>query len=303
MKLGLKLLTAAGLCREQAILVAPFIKSSVSERLLHALAPEVAVTIYTRWRPEEVAAGVSDLEVFDQVCLRRNTELRLCDALHAKLYRFDDRVLIGSANLTNTALGWSARPNLELLRAVSRSTYINTFESRLRRDSIPATLLIQDAVRSAANALASAHVIHLEPGEDPFLDLPKFWLPRLRRPHLLLAGYTSSTDDFTAAAKEQYEDDRISIAAPAGLSDGALRSYVRSALLKHPLINALDCRLDAPQRFGEVRALVRRFIKSHRLERDPAEATQTLIRWLIHYFPDRYELHTAQYSEILSKRK
>ena len=48
----------------EIVLAAPFIKASVLASVLtHARA--VPITCITRWQPEEVAAGVSDLEVFD----------------------------------------------------------------------------------------------------------------------------------------------------------------------------------------------------------------------------------------------
>ena len=37
------------------------------------------------------------------------SSLSLIPSLHAKFYRADDRYAIGSANLTNAALGWSAQ--------------------------------------------------------------------------------------------------------------------------------------------------------------------------------------------------
>ena len=80
----------------------------------------VFVRIVTRWRAREVAAGVSDLAVFEITNDRRNTALDLLDDLHAKLYLADNKGLIGSANLTAPALGWATRNNVEILMAVRR---------------------------------------------------------------------------------------------------------------------------------------------------------------------------------------
>ena len=51
------------LCREgrnTAVFVAPFVKRAAFGRLLLALPADVSLLCITRWRPEEVAAGVSD---------------------------------------------------------------------------------------------------------------------------------------------------------------------------------------------------------------------------------------------------
>ena len=106
------------LCRQGqqvVLLVAPFIKAATLARLLNYMQPGVELRCVTRWRPEEIAIGVSDLDVWPLLQARPNSVLWLSSALHAKYYRADAQCLIGSANLTNAALGWSAQPNLELL--------------------------------------------------------------------------------------------------------------------------------------------------------------------------------------------
>src|SRR5579862_8242725 len=100
---------------DELLLVAPFIKYTVLARLVDLTKPSVSVQIVTRWLPQDIKAGVTDIEVWDIVKVRRRTRLRLRQDLHAKYYRADDRCLIGSANLTLAALGLSAAPNLELL--------------------------------------------------------------------------------------------------------------------------------------------------------------------------------------------
>src|ERR1022692_3406709 len=97
------------------LLIAPFIKYAVLARLFGGTQPSVHVQVVTRWLPQDIKAGVSDLEVWDVVKGRTRTRLWLRQDLHAKYYRADDRCLVGSANLTGSALGLSAAPNLELL--------------------------------------------------------------------------------------------------------------------------------------------------------------------------------------------
>ena len=92
------------LCRSserELILVAPFVKRGVVERVLEVTSDKIALTLVTRWRPEEIAAGVSDLEVFELLEQSDTSKLRLHQQIHGKYYRSDDNALIGSANLPN----------------------------------------------------------------------------------------------------------------------------------------------------------------------------------------------------------
>src|SRR4051812_46006665 len=99
--------------RDELVLVAPFIKQAVLMRLLDATASSVAVRVVTRWSPQEIKSGVSDLEVWDVINARSGAVLLLRADLHAKYYRADMSCLVGSANLTHAALGLATVPNLE----------------------------------------------------------------------------------------------------------------------------------------------------------------------------------------------
>lgn len=79
---------------ERVLLCAPFIKAKVLQAILSVVSASVPVRIVTRWRASEIAAGVSDLEVFEVSNMRPNTELALLDDVHAKLYLADDKCLV-----------------------------------------------------------------------------------------------------------------------------------------------------------------------------------------------------------------
>jgi len=300
---GQKIVINAASCRHSATLIAPFIKADVLVALMKSLDSAISLVVYTRWRPEEVAAGVSDLEVFDILDKRPGSQLRLCDTLHAKLYRFDDIVLIGSANLTQAALGWSRRPNIELLRRVRHSPYLRRFEESLDQQSVPATPEIRAVVETAAKEIKRTIAFPRIITDDTSTTCTSApWLPRLRRPYLFWKRYNNPATDLTDAASDQFEADAISIGAPQGLGLEALTACVRSTLLQHPFIAQIDTLVAQPQRFGTIRSAVRSHLRDSHTDRDSSEAAQTLIRWLLYFFPERYSLHTTHYSEILSRR-
>ena len=125
--------------RRDVLIVAPFMRSSPLARLLQSIQESVNVLIVTRWRPADIVAGASDLGVFD-LTEANSIPLLLRHDLHAKLFIADDHCLIGSANVTATALGWRAPSNLELLAPADRSSpKISTFLTELKAGSVPAT--------------------------------------------------------------------------------------------------------------------------------------------------------------------
>src|ERR1700758_8643 len=105
-ELGDALMDLAASSRCEFVMCAPFAKQAVVSRVMSVVPNDVEVALYTRWRPEEVAAGVSDTQGLP-ILRSRGGVVYLHDRLHAKFYRNESQVLLGSANLTATALGWS----------------------------------------------------------------------------------------------------------------------------------------------------------------------------------------------------
>ena len=135
-----------------------------------------------------MATGVSDLEVLQVAKERGNTEVRLLDQLHAKLYVADDQCLVGSANLTASALGWSDRSNLELLiSAKSTDSDVSLLLDRLET-AVPATEEACLEIRKLAAAISplSFDEVDTEAPADAF-HLP--WMPRCAAPDRLYEIY------------------------------------------------------------------------------------------------------------------
>ena len=132
-------------------LVAPFIKRNALASLL-AQSAGVPLTVYTRWSVAEIAAGVSDLSVFDFLAERGESRLLLHSRLHAKLLLVDDReAAFGSANITDAALGFAGQPNAELtaiLQPVPNRVF--RFLLNLEREAVPATAELRQRFEEAA---------------------------------------------------------------------------------------------------------------------------------------------------------
>lgn len=297
--LGNLILEMVGAAMAELRLVAPFIKKDVLSKLLQNAPTSAAVTIFTRWRPDEVAAGVSDLEVLDVARARPGTSLYLSAPLHAKYYRADGRILLGSANLTRAALGWSPHSNLELLfEAVWPTPELRTFEETLAASSVPATDEMRDRVAAAAELLGVR--APLEPSEQRIEPLAAF-LPRTRNPELLFTAYQAKAEELTTAAREQAALDLSALRVPGGLEEDQFTRFVSVLLMQMPTIAALDRFVAQPRRFGEVRGMVSELLSSCGSDRDPGEAWQTVMRWLLYFVPGRYQMSVRHYSEIFSR--
>jgi hypothetical protein len=293
--LGEQLVAEAQNARKQVVICAPFVKRHALERILGTEQP-VEYVVVTRWRPEEVAAGVSDLEVLAAVT-KRGGRVLLCDSLHAKYFRFDERVLVGSANVTGAALGWSAAPNLELLVRVPPDTDgVQGFEETVLASSTMATEEIAQAVRGAADLLPA---LDLEAPYPPPAPSMTIWSPQLREPRSLFRAYSEGREALPAASAEAAAADLSVLQPPAGLSQAPFRALVASRLLQSPVVDALDQLLVEPQRFGAVRDEVSTWLDLSREEAD--RAWQTLMRWLLEFLPDRYRVHAPRHSEIVER--
>jgi hypothetical protein len=308
--LGEELLDLCKLAQTDLVLASPFIKVGALGRILEAVVPEVTITCVTRWRPEEVAAGVTDLEVFDVLSQRAGSRILLRSDLHAKYYRADRRVLVGSANLTAVALGWREPSNFELLVSwdVGESTW-SAMEVRMLEGTVPATSSLQALVAEAAATIREVVPPDgLEASDEAYAASPGLatprenWIPRLRHPDLLFAIYQAEFGTITEQGRVDGTSDLAILSPAQGLSKAAFEKTIGATLLQLPTISAIDQFVAEAKRFGEVRAFLRERLGAPDHRVDPAEAWQTIIRWLLHFLPDRYELAVpGDYSEVFRK--
>ena len=294
--LGDAVLAAARGTEARALLCAPFVKTGVLEPLLEALGPDVEVELFTRWRPDEVAAGVSDTGVLPLLEARGGRTF-LCDSLHAKLFAFDDVALVGSANLTAKALGWARNPNLELLLEVSSmgAAEVEVLEHELRRSSVPATAAIAAEVERVAALLPSVSA------EPPTTAVEILWCPHLREPRDLFVAYRGDGHRLSRQSLAAATADLAHLELPPGLERPPFEALVGTRLLQEALLQQVDDLLSESRRFGEVRDLLS---GSLGLDREEASyAWQTLMRWMLHFLPARYTRSVPSHSEILVRRE
>ncbi|MEI9931855.1 MAG: phospholipase D family protein [Rhizomicrobium sp.] len=288
---GDRLLSAVRSARVEAVLIAPFIKADVIKRVLVEIAASVPVTVVTRWIPAEIAAGVSDLEVFDILGERGNAELLLNPLLHAKLYRLDEVYLFGSANLTGKALGWRAPANVELLCAApTLDAELRAFEEWLIQSSMPANALYRDEIRDQVERLAELGFTARELAAAETDDLPPTWLPRCPAPERLWEVYSdpdAAQRRMVESAFEAAKEDLASLRLGRGLSEAQLYRTIVAALNQMPLIQSIDARASDGIGSTEAAALIEG-AGPLAAPYTAVEMWEILLTWLQYFFPGRY---------------
>jgi hypothetical protein len=304
--LGECLEALAGSTKCKAVVAAPFIKRAALQRVVGKLSTDAELLCVTRWRVDELACGVSDLDVFADVMDRGNARVLLVNELHAKYFRFDTDVVLGSCNITGAALGFRSLSNLELAVTLQADNQTRAFEDRLLRDSVIATQPMYEAMKRVLAGLAQAAPLHTA-SESPADQAPDAaaeslatgwaqWLPSCRVPTALFDAYEGRLDELTIATRATALADLRQLAIPRGLSQAAFNAFVAGTMLSSPIIARLAQFATTPRRFGEMRELLREVAPASSATSD----WQTVMRWLLHFSPDRFSMRVANFSEIFS---
>lgn len=289
--------------KQRVLLCAPFIKAEVLQTVLPLVSTSVPVRIVTRWRPVEVALGISDLEVLDIANARPHTELRLLDDLHAKLYLADEQCLVGSANLTASALGWTKRSNVELL--VPAKPYDADVAFLLER--LAAADLATEEIRSKIENLATTcEVSKLEEGwamTGKAEARRLAWLPRCAAPDKLYEIYLNpETNVVVEGTKEDGLADLRDLQISPGLSEMDFKANIQGTL---HLMSAVARIIDAvPQGLTDAGGITRVEEARPDLLGPDAEKQWRIVRdWLAVFFLDKFEVATDSFIVRLRPRQ
>ena len=295
------------------VLVAPFMKERVLHELLKNVSDEVRVRCVTRWKPDEIAAGVSDLGVFDVLSSRHRARLRLLPHLHAKYFRADGRCLVGSANLTASALGWSSPCNVEILLEVAPTDpRLREFEHFALTEAQPATAELRSLMEAAVEDVLlyqresriPVSATWQRDTEDRIRDAASdatmaTWLPTLRQPRDLFLAYAGRGDELSEASRKAALRDLAVLDPLVGLPHEAFAKVIAATLLQMPLLAEIDAYVTRPRRFGAVRDLLA--TKTGRGRSQASDAWQTTMRWLLEFAPDRYRRTVPSHSEVFAR--
>ena len=297
---GSQLLALFAANPKDVIIAAPFIKTAALACALEALDTEQSeVHCVTRWRPEDIAAGVCDLAIFDLMNTLPNGKLWVQPDLHAKYFRADKTCLVGSANLTGRACGWRVPSNLELMvQLPSTFEHLESWEQHLFHSSRIATQEQRDQLEAVASALASLQPTQAAVDVETSEQADENWMPLFPKPEMLFAFYTGTKTeaDVSQSNYALAQRDLVTLAPITGLPKDVFNEYVARTLRQLTVIQRV---LDASERGVPDRNapdIIGPFL-------DPAEqidsevAWNTLKKWILHFFPDEFRIESDQ--EIL----
>lgn len=294
--LGEELLDLCKQATKEVILVSPFIKVNTLKRILNSI-PEQTTSIkcVTRWRPEEIAAGVSDIEIFDLIQERLGAKLFIHPFLHAKFFRIDSKCFIGSANLTQRALGWAMPSNLEfMLHASSGDPRIQLFEQNLFMTTFEATQEIKDETISILDSIQKEGNV-----SDKFLmagDLAddndtynsSYWLPLCTRPELLYGIYSGKdADRIVKWTFESGQRDLQFLGIPSGFSSSAFNKFVAASIQQAPVIQHIY-EMAKNTITPEVGVGIILSFEKQYCTYSPEEHWKTIKAWLLYFLPHIY---------------
>ena len=215
-------------------IAAPYIKADALAKVLADIRPTASLICITRWNPHDLAVGVSDIRC-RTIVTERGGSFRLHPSLHAKYYRIDDVVLIGSANLTFSAMGWSLLPNLEILCRPGDDFDAEDFHQRLHKET--RELGDEEFARWEGIAEIGSQGNSRITGEPPQLGS---WRPATREPSNLELTYRNREDEIASfdeqrAARRDIQALRI----PPDLTDEQVRMWVSTCLLAAHFTNTV----------------------------------------------------------------
>ena len=258
--------------------VAPFIKVDALRSFIDVIPTDTHLHCVTRWLPQEVAAGVSDPEIFDVLEERDNFTLSLVDRLHAKLYIAADRCLAGSANVTLAGLGEGDDSSIEVLveTTINDPGIAATLE-KISQVERPATRAMAHAARRLADSFPASETASIN------LDAP--WFPGSRRPQYAYHFYSQPPNGYIVAADRILLADLARSNLQPGLGEDEFRARIISLLEAIPIAEIL---LGSNEDMTLTRADAQSYLE--KIEGDQFSANdlwKAFVNWMVCFFPDR----------------
>lgn len=287
------------------VLYSPYIQSNALRAINSSLNIK---TIVVAWHKEDLLKGVSDLELYDY-CLENGIELYRNPKIHLKvLWDCNDKIILGSANITQRGLGLADNSNLELsasLSGVDEDTKEYLFEILAN-----STLVTEDVI-NAIKIQLEEETIHVPPIkdfeiEDSVIDyfllsqLPQSFSPK---EFLECVKNPSHLSDFE---RECYLND-LSTYRIKYQSDEQLMSELKRKFNQHPFIIKFKIFIDLnwSMRYGGVVDWIKLnttqvpIPRSFDLKRDGV--VNILYRWITD-LDEKYEVVVPNHSEVLRRK-
>ena len=263
---------------QDLIIATPYVKIDALTKILADVSPTASLICVTRWNPYDLAVGASDAEC-RTIVTERGGSFRLHPSLHAKYYRLNDAVLVGSANLTYSAMGWASHSNFEILCRPGDDFDVCAFEKSLLDDA--REISDDEYERWESITRITTHRQPTITADQPLLDT---WRPATRDPRHLELAYQGRIDDI-ASPDEQLvaQGDVQALVIPPGLVNERVRTWALTCLLAAPFTNSViklhD--MDYPERSRLLAETYGLGITEARRDMETVE------NWIAYFMPER----------------
>ena len=267
--------------KNEVFIAAPYVKTGIVEKIDFPEELAVKVTFVCRWKLDDVLTGATDIGVYP---LLRDQGIRvlLHPNFHAKYYRSDNRILMGSANLTSNGLMDDETTSLEALTFLLENSATVNFESKLIRESVE----LDDELYSEYLAILNSNSIL-----EPFNEMNFYW-----------PNFASFEEAWALYNQDRSSVSLKQLAIPPTLEKSKLKVFIKLRLKEFSNIQRIEKFLESGldgRRFGEVRALIRNMDESV----DETSAWQNLMLLLLDLFPENYEYFRPNHTEIIISKR
>lgn len=260
---------------QHLIIAAPYIKADALTKVLADVNPAASLICITRWNLHDFAAGVSDTEC-RTIVTERGGSFRLHPSLHAKYYRIDDVILVGSANLTSSAMGWAPHSNLEILCRPGDDFDAEAFQQSLFEGA--REIGDEEFAHWESIAKISAQEIRKVTDATPRLDA---WRPETRDFRHLELSYQGREDEIASFDEQRAaQRDIQALLIPPGLTDEQVRTWASTCLLAAPFTNDV-IRLHGTDTTSSSRSLAEAYNLEITKARRDMETVQNWLRFLM----------------------
>lgn len=215
-------------------------------------------------------------------------------------------MLVGSANVTNTALGFAATPNVELLVEKNPSDpALQEFERLLTAISFRATREIQHQVEREVGLLSpSLPAPALELLADRMEESPaSSWLPTCPRPNTLYQVYRGiAGSELIESTVQAAQEDLAYLRPVAGMTQAAFNAYVGGILRSLPIVERIEELLTTGTVAEDpAHSIIRELHPSMKEGYGVSDYWEVLKAWLMYFFPEVYRTRPA--GEVLERSR
>ena len=298
------LLKMCGAAAESVVLASPYISIDVFMQILNRVRDDVHVTVVTKWKAVDIANGFNDLKVASVLEERGNSELRLLIDLHAKYYRADCDVILGSGNLTYSGLNANKSGNTEIMVQVDSSfSGVADFENTLRRKSVLPRPGLLAEIQEQVEFLCQNKIIQAPAKDfsrDQIFASNQDWLPFCQTPDALFEIYQENTTEIAVEVVDSGRNDLIFFEPPGQMDKRRFEAFLRTGVSQSSLFcQALEI-INSEKSIDDARGMeIIRTLNPSMSDDDIYQSWFAARRWLAYFFPKQFVIAGSKKDQII----